>query len=74
MLSIKSSISFSDSWSPAPTGGVHPLYVVNCDYLPLFNRRGAGAGVCETCAVRDAYQSIIFSPVTWAAIALTNSS
>jgi len=22
----------------APTGGVHPLYVVNCAYLALFNR------------------------------------
>jgi len=27
------------SWSRPPTGGVHPLYVVNCDYLPLFTQR-----------------------------------
>ena len=24
----------SGSWSPPPTGGVHPLYVVNCDDRP----------------------------------------
>jgi hypothetical protein len=48
-FSIKSSISFSAasmvlelSWFMVSTsyiqGGVHPLYVANCGYLPLFNR------------------------------------
>ena len=65
----------SPLWPPAPTGGVHPLYVVNGDYLPLFNRaqRSGKRSIASNCQSRPRRNVGLARKPTWREVGAISS-